>query len=141
MKVRALLLVAAVLAIGSAGSAGAMGQSGAASNGSGQAPDAANNAPPGSKDRPARVSGGVMMSLLLHKVNPICKEEASGAVVMIATIDDQGQMVKLSAIAGPEKLRECVLNAVRQWTYKPYLLNGKPVYVQTQITINIDIGK
>jgi protein TonB len=145
MRVRALLIVAVVLAIGSVGSVGAMGQSGAASSGSGQAPDAANNAPPGSKDRPARVSGGVMAGLILHRVDPVYPEDAkqagvSGAIILAATIDDAGKISKLSVVSGPEKLRDAALDAVNQWTYKPYLLNGRPVYVQTVITVNFNIA-
>jgi hypothetical protein len=102
MRVRISFLVV-MLAIGSVG---AVGQSGAASNGSSQAPDAT----PGSKDNPARVSTGVMMRLILHKVDPIYPEDAkknhvSGAVVVAATVDDQGNIVTASVVSGPEKLR------------------------------------
>jgi periplasmic protein TonB len=138
MKVRTSFLMV-MLAIGCAG---ALGQN-ATANGGGQVPDAANNAAPGSKDRPIRVSSGVMAGLILHKVNPVYPEDARdviGAVVMAATIDDHGKIVKLSMIAGPEKLREATLSAVNQWTYKPYLLNGNTVFVQTQITINFNIA-
>ncbi len=139
MRVRVSFL-AAMLAIGCAGM---LGQSNATSNGSGQTPDAANNAAPGSKDRPIRVSQGVMAGLILHKVDPVYPEDArdvAGAVVMAATIDDHGKIVKLSAVSGPEKLRDAALSAVNQWTFKPYLLNGKPVFVQTQITINFNMS-
>jgi protein TonB len=44
-------------------------------------------------------------------------------------------------VSGPEKLRDAALDAVNQWTYKPYLLNGKPVFVQTQITVNFTITR
>lgn len=59
---------------------------------------------------------------------------------MHAIINPNGQIEKLTAISGPEVLREPNLEAVRQWTYKPYLLNGNPVWVQTTITINIQMG-
>jgi periplasmic protein TonB len=100
----------------------------------------------GSKDRPAIVSSGVATGLLLHKVDPIypakAKEEnISGAVVLLVTIDDQGKIAKLTAIAGPEKLRDAALEAVHQWSFKPYLLNGKPVFVKTQITINFSFAR
>jgi protein TonB len=136
MRVRVSLLVV-MLAIGCGP---ALGQN-ATSNGNGQAPDAVNNATPGSKGRPIRVSQGVMAGLILHKVDPVYPEDArdvSGAVVMAATIDDHGKTVKLSVISGPQMLRDAALSAVNQWTYKPYLLNGNPVFVQTQITINFN---
>jgi protein TonB len=137
MRVRISFLVV-MLAIGSVG---AVGQSGAASNGSSQAPDAT----PGSKDNPARVSTGVMMRLILHKVDPIYPEDAkknhvSGAVVVVATVDDQGNIVTASVVSGPEKLRDTALNAVNQWTFKPYLLNGRPAFVQTQFVVNFNIA-
>jgi protein TonB len=140
MRLRVSLL-AMTLAIGCAG---ALGQSNAA-NGGGQAQDATNNATPGSKDRPARVSSGVMMGLLLHKVDPIYPEDAkkdhiSGAVVVAAIVDDQGKIVKASVVSGPEKLRDAALNAVNQWTFKPYLLNGRQVFVQTQFVVNFNIA-
>lgn len=137
MRVRISFLVV-MLAIGSVG---AVVQSGAASNGSSQAPDAT----PGSKDNPARVSTSVMMRLILHKVDPIYPEDAkknhvSGAVVVAATVDDQGNIVTASVVSGPEKLRDAALNAVNQWTFKPYLLNGRPAFVQTQFVVNFNIA-
>jgi protein TonB len=137
MRVRISFLVV-MLAIGSVG---AVGQSGAASNGSSQAPDAT----PGSKDNPARVSTGVMMRLILHKVDPIYPEDAqknhvSGAVVVAATVDDQGNIVTASVVSGPEKLRDAALYAVNQWTFKPYLLNGRPAFVQTQFVVTFNIA-
>jgi protein TonB len=138
MRVRVSLLVV-MLAIGCAG---ALGQSNAGANGGGQAQDAMNNATPGSKDRPIRVSSGVMAGLILHKVDRVYPEDArnvSGAVIMAAIIDDHGKIVKLSVVSGPEKLRDAALSAVNQWTYKPYLLNGNPVFVQTTITVNFTI--
>jgi protein TonB len=139
MRVRVSLLVV-MLAIGCSV---ALGQSNATANGGGQAPDAANNAAPGSKDRPARVSSGVMRGLIVHQVDPVYPEDAkkdhvTGAVVLTATIDDQGKIVKLSVVSGPEKLREAALSAGNQWTFKPYLLNGRPAFVQTQIAINFN---
>jgi TonB family protein len=104
----------------------------------GQTSGSANNSTPGSKERPIRVSGGVMAALLLHKVDPVYPGDAnvSGAVVLSATIDSEGNVVELSVVSGPEILRDAAVSAVKQWIYKPYLLNGKPAYVQTVITIN-----
>jgi protein TonB len=117
--------------------AGASAQNAAASDGSGQAPPVILHAPAG----PMRVSGGVMASLVLHKIDPIYPEDAkakgiSGAVVLHAIIDPQGKVDKLSVISGPEVLRDASLTAVRQWTYKPYLLNGRPQSVETTVTVN-----
>jgi protein TonB len=61
---------------------------------------------------------------------------AGGAVVMMARIDKTGKVVNLKAMSGPEFLRDSAIKAARQWTYKPYLLNGQPVTVLTTITVN-----
>lgn len=130
MNARASFLIAMLLA----GSTVALGQSGAAPIV--QVQDTTNL---GSKDKPVRVSSGVIAGLILHKVDPVYPQDAkdsgvSGAVVLAAVIDDQGKITKLSVVSGPEKLRDAALDAVKQWTYKPYLLNGRPVFVQTVIT-------
>lgn len=106
-----------------------------------QTQDTTNIAPFGSKDKPVRVSSAVIAGLLLHKVDPAQDSGISGSVVMAAVIDDQGKITKLSVISGPEKLRDAALEAVNQWTYKPYLLNGKPVFVQTNITTSFNLAK
>ena len=59
----------------------------------------------------------------------------SGAVVMMAKVDKDGKVTELKVISGPEILRVAALDAVRQLTYKPYLLNGRPVFVQTTVTV------
>jgi protein TonB len=118
-------------------STAAPAQSSATPDGNGQTPPVIMHAPAG----PARVSSGVMASLLQHKVDPIYPEDAkakgiSGTVVLHAIIDQQGKVDKLSAISGPEVLRDASLTAVRQWTYKPYMLNGRPQSVETTVTVN-----
>ncbi len=85
-----------------------------------------------------------MSSLILHRVDPIYPEDAkvdriSGAVVMGAIVDDHGKVTKLTVVAGPEGLRDAALTAVRQWTYKPFQLNGAPVFVSTVVTVNFSL--
>ena len=80
-----------------------------------------------------------MAAQILHKQDPVYPTDAngvSGAVVMMATIDDQGRVDKLSAVSGAQVLRDSALEAVRKWTYKPFLLNGRPVFVQTTVTVD-----
>jgi protein TonB len=62
--------------------------------------------------------------------------DAQGAVVLHAIIDTDGKVMQLSVISGPEPLAPLAENAVRQWEYKPYLLNGEPVRVDTTIVVN-----
>lgn len=86
-----------------------------------------------------------MSGLLVHRVWPTYPPEAkkqyvSGGVVMHVVIDEKGNVAEISTISGPEILREQCMDAVRQWRYKPYMLNGKPTPVETTITIHIDVG-
>jgi protein TonB len=55
---------------------------------------------------------------------------------MLAKLDPKGKVVELKVLSGPAMLRSAAVEAVRQWMYKPYLLNGKPVFVRTTVSIN-----
>jgi TonB family protein len=91
--------------------------------------------------RPPVVADGVMAGQLVSRPNPIYPKEAKeeriqGAVVLRAIISKEGRIENLSVLSGPEKLRHSAIDAVRQWVYKPYLLNGEPTEVETTITVN-----
>jgi protein TonB len=78
--------------------------------------------------------------MLKTKVTPVYPAEAlrgraSGTVILHATISTEGRVEALAVISGPASLRQAVLDAVRQWTYRPYLLDNKPVEVETTIKI------
>ena len=88
-----------------------------------------------------RVSQQVSNGLLIRKVQPAYPDEArqahiQGQVIMRAVIDKNGDVVDLSLISGHPLLAPAAIDAVRQWKYKPYLLNGQPVNVETQILVN-----
>lgn len=90
---------------------------------------------------PIRVSGGVMAGLLLEHPDPEYPAEArekhiAGAVVLSVLIGEEGTVQTLTALTGPQILRDAALAAVKQWTYEPYQLNGRPVPVQTTVTVN-----
>jgi TonB family protein len=94
---------------------------------------------------PVKVAAGVMAANLVEKPDPICSPEhkgdkVSGTVVLDAIIGVDGRVANLNVISGPEALRGCVLDAVSQWVYKPYLVNGVAVEVETTITLNLDSG-
>ncbi len=59
-----------------------------------------------------------------------------GAVVLQATIGEKGTVDELRVISGPPLLTAAAIDAVRQWRYTPFLLNGKPVKMQKEITIS-----
>jgi protein TonB len=88
-----------------------------------------------------RVSQGVSQGLLLKKVPPVYPPMAlqlhkEGAVELLTTISKQGLITNIKVLNGDAMLAKPAVEAVRQWKYRPYLLNGEPVEIQTQITIN-----
>jgi protein TonB len=84
-----------------------------------------------------RISSGVMAGLLKTKVDPVYPGDvdAEGTVVLHAIIGKDGHVESLQAISGPTMLKGAAIDAVKQWTYKPYLLNGEPVEVDTTIVV------
>lgn len=92
-----------------------------------------------------RISGGVMAGYIVSRVNPTYPPEAraahvEGSVVLAATIGPDGTVKNLQVISGPEELRGAAMDAVKQWIYKPMLLNGQPTTVQTTVTVNFHVG-
>jgi Gram-negative bacterial TonB protein C-terminal len=86
------------------------------------------------------VSAGVASAMLKTKVAPVypvgaLKDHVSEMIVLHATISAEGRVDALTVVSGPTSLRQAVLDAVRQWTYRPYLLDNKPVQVETTIDI------
>ncbi len=87
------------------------------------------------------ISSGVMEGMLINKVLPAYPVPAramrvAGRVELQATISRDGTIEHLRVVDGPVLLQAAALEAVRQWRYRPYLLNGEPVEVET--TINVD---
>jgi periplasmic protein TonB len=103
-----------------------------------------NTAPPKVAPQKVRVSSGVATGLLVNKVQPQYPPIAraariSGSVQLQATISKSGAIENLKVISGHPMLIQAALDAVRQWRYKPYLLNGEPVEVETQVTVNFNM--
>jgi TonB family protein len=95
--------------------------------------------------RPVQVSSGVMTGMLLEKTNPVYPPIAkaahiSGTVVLQATISKTGTIENLRVISGPAMLQQASLEAVKSWRYRPYLLMGEPVDVQTTINVIFTLG-
>jgi periplasmic protein TonB len=87
-----------------------------------------------------RISQGVTKGLLIHRVEPTYPPLAKaarvqGEVVLTAIISTAGQIENLQLISGHPMLVPEAIAAVKQWRYKPYLLNGQPVEVETTITV------
>ena len=92
-----------------------------------------------------RVSQGVSEGLLVHQVRPSYPPLAraariQGAVVLQAVIGKDGSIQNLKLVSGHPMLTQSALEAVKQWRYKPYFLNGEPVEVDTQITVNFTLA-
>ncbi len=91
-----------------------------------------------------RVSGGVVEGNLIHKVVPLYPPLAKtariqGTVILHAIISKQGNVENLNVISGHPMLVQGALDAVKQWKYKPYILNGEPVEVETTVTVNFNL--
>ena len=87
-----------------------------------------------------RISSGVAEGMKIHDVQPAYPQMAriahiQGDVVLQATISKSGSIENLRAVSGHPILIQAALDAVRQWKYKPYILNTEPVEVETQITV------
>ncbi|MFZ0293016.1 MAG: TonB family protein [Candidatus Sulfotelmatobacter sp.] len=92
-----------------------------------------------------RVSAGVTSGLLIRKVNPSYPPLArqariSGTVILRAVISKDGSIENLSLVSGHPMLAPAAIEAVKQWKYKPYLLNGEPVEVDTEIQVNFTLA-
>jgi len=95
--------------------------------------------------QPMHISPGIMASNITGKVAPAYPDDAragkiQGTVVLHAIIEKDGKISNLTVVSGPKELQMAALDAVRQWTYKPYLLNGNPTQVDTTISVNFHIN-
>ena len=101
--------------------------------------------PPPSVTRRIQVSGGVSQGFLIQQVRPAYPAPAiaarvQGPVILNALISRGGTIENLRLVSGHPMLVQAAIEAVRQWRYRPYLLNGEPVEVETQITVNFTLG-
>jgi protein TonB len=92
-----------------------------------------------------RVSQGVSTGLLIRKVQPNYPQLAKqariqGHVILQAEISKDGTIQNLQLISGHPMLAPAAIEAVKQWRYKPYLLNGEPVAVETQVDVNFSLS-
>jgi len=92
------------------------------------------------------ISQGVSQGLILKKVQPTYPPTAlhmrmEGTVELLATISKKGDITSVKVLSGEPLLTRAASDAVKQWKYKPYLLNGEPVEIQTQVTVNFKLPR
>jgi protein TonB len=92
-----------------------------------------------------RVSAGVTSGLKVKDVKPVYPPLArqariQGTVVLHAVISKDGSIEGLTLVSGHPMLAPAAIDAVKQWRYKPYLLNGEPVEVDTEVMVNFTLS-
>jgi protein TonB len=92
-----------------------------------------------------RVSQGVTQGMVVRRIQPSYPPLArqariQGQVLLQAEISKDGTIENLRLISGHPMLAPAAIEAVKQWRYKPYFLNGEPVEVETQITVNFSLS-
>lgn len=90
------------------------------------------------------ISQGVTQGMVIKRVQPSYPQQAlamriHGAVQLQATISKDGDITNVNVLSGEAILARAAVDAVRQWKYKPYYLNGEPVEIQTEITVNFKL--
>jgi protein TonB len=90
--------------------------------------------------RPPRVSA-MMQGNLIHRVEPLYPSIAKstgvqGTVLIKALISSDGRIEQAQVISGSPLLAPAALEAIKQWRYRPYVLNGGTIEVETEITVN-----
>jgi len=93
-----------------------------------------------------RIGGAVQAANLISKVDPVYPPEAKqagtqGTVRLAVDIGSDGKVVSVNAQSGPDVLVQAAVEAVKQWTYKPVLLNGEPVEVLTTVDVNFTLSQ
>ncbi|MHB8214804.1 MAG: energy transducer TonB [Candidatus Sulfotelmatobacter sp.] len=92
-----------------------------------------------------RVSAGVTSGLLVKRIQPnypplARQARIQGTVVLHAVISKEGAIENLTLVSGHPMLAPAAIDAVKQWRYKPYLLNGEPVEVDTEVQVNFTLA-
>lgn len=100
---------------------------------------------PAAEKHPVKMSEGVVQAQLISRIEPRYPSLAvqihlEGAVRLHAIIDRDGRIASLEMISGHPLLVQAALEAVRQWRYRPTMLNGEPVEVETSITVNFHLA-
>jgi protein TonB len=95
---------------------------------------------------PVRVPSTIESGLLIRKTMPTYPPlgqimRVEGTVVLAATISKTGTIENLHVVSGPPILQQAALDAVKTWLYRPYLLNGEPIEVETTVNVIFTLGR
>jgi len=90
---------------------------------------------------PATVPAEIMQGLVVHKVEPIYPEAArqaniQGVVVLDVVVGPDGTVLDVRSISGPDELAPSAVDAVKWWRFRPYLIDGQPVQVKTNLAVD-----
>ncbi len=101
--------------------------------------------PPPPPPKRIRIGGMVQQANLVRMVQPVYPAIAKaariqGTVILHAVIAKDGSIQELQYMSGPPLLVQTAMDAVRQWRYRPTLLNGEPVEVETTIQVIFSLG-
>jgi periplasmic protein TonB len=95
---------------------------------------------------PAHISSGVMAGQLVYKITPVYPAIAvaarvEGTIVLQATISKSGAIENLRVVSGPPMLQQAAIDAVKQWRYRPYVLDGQGVEVETTVNVVFSLSR
>jgi protein TonB len=126
---------------------GGFGAAGMDGMGSSNPVFASGNGPKVKVEAPKKVSisAGIAVGLLDRKTAPVYPPIAksahvSGTVVIQATISKSGSIENARVVSGPPMLRQAALDAVKTWHFRPYLLDGQPVEVETAVNVDFKMA-
>ena len=102
--------------------------------------------PSGAPTHRIRVAGNVAQANRIRSVAPVYPASAKaahiqGVVHLAAIIGKDGSVTQVELLDGPAALAQAAIDSVRQWTYRPTLLNGEPVEVETTVTVNFTLNQ
>jgi TonB family protein len=98
------------------------------------------------RPQPVRVSNGVMLGRVEHKTLPVYPDEAmtkgiQGDVIFNIEVDEAGKITSSAPVEGDALLVAASNDALRTFRFKPYLVNGTPVRVQSQLGFHFSVEK
>ncbi len=101
--------------------------------------------PPPAPRTPVRVGGKILAPELIHRVEPVypapaAQAHVTGLVILEATVNEQGEVAKVVVLRSHKLLEQAAIDAVKQWRYRPLLLNGSAQSFVLTVTLNFSIG-